>query len=209
MTPHSIPFGRSGGGTSNSQNSMKNEPDYGKYHFSFELRNVLIIRSYTPLLPELVDVICEEFESCKIDILQVPGSAPVELNEKANIGTIYVSESKKGFLYRYLPWHFDLFKEKKYDAVFLLYGVGRDTSLNYNLDLYGICTPARYCIVRDPSGKYRIIDAIAFAKRTFFFLCSRVVLLINLWMTFLMILSILFFAILFSPLALFHSRRKG
>ncbi len=209
MAPHTIPFGRSGGGTSNSQNPLKNETDYGKYHFSFELRNVLIIRSYTPLLSELVDMICEEFESCKIDILQVQGSAPVELNDKANIGTIYVGDSKKGFFYRHLPWHIELFKEKKYDAVFLLYGVDRDTSLNYNLDLYGICTPARYCIVRDINGKYRILDAIAFTKRTFFFLCSRVVLLINLWMTLLMMISILFFAILFSPLTLFHSRRKS
>ncbi|MDX9703214.1 MAG: hypothetical protein RBU23_09240 [Candidatus Auribacterota bacterium] len=209
MAHHTIPFGRSNkGGSNHVSRNARRWNDYEKSHFSFDLRNILVIRSYTPLLVELVDKISEEFKGCNIDILQVCGASPVEFADNVRIGTIYAGDSKKGFFFRHLPWHAATFAHKKYDAVFLLYGMDRDTSANYNIDLYGICTPARYCIIYDIKGKYRVIDLKEFIKRTIFFLGSQVMLLINLWATLFMILYILAWMVCLSPLSLFHSGAK-
>lgn len=202
MAGHTIPFGR--GGTK----KFKKKYEYERYHFSFDFQKILVLRSHTPLLLDLCRLISQEFPGCVVDILQVPGSAPLMYPDEVSVRTIYAADSKKGFLVRYLVNHYLTFKDQRYDAVFLLYGVDRDSAKNYNLDLYGMLTPSRYCIVYDINGKFRIINSITFIQRTLKYIWSRCVLLINLWATFFMILYIVVWMIVLSPVALFGHRSR-
>lgn len=177
-----------------------------KYHFSFVLKNILIIRSYSPLLDELIESIGIEFPDCVIDVLQVKDSAPyIDSRKRVNI---YETKSEKGFLYRHLVAHYIQFEGKKYDAVFVLYGVDRDTSVNYNVDLYAVAVPSRYTVIYDINGKFRVITLPVLAIRTLFYLLSCVKFAVNVLFTFILIFLSFIFMLVFSPLCLFHKRKK-
>ena len=177
-----------------------------KYHFSFTLRNILIIRSYSPLLDELIESLKGEFPDCVIDILQVKNSAPYKSSHK-NIH-IHETKSAKGFRYRDLYDHYVQFEEKKYDAVFVLSGVDRDTSVNFNADVYGLIVPSRYTVVYDIYGKFRVITFPVLLLRILFYLFSCFKYAVNVLFTFLIVVLSSILMLILSPLSLLHKRKK-
>ena len=177
-----------------------------KYHFSFALNNILIIRSYSPLLDELVELLKGEFPKCVIDILQVKNSVPYTTKHQSV--HVHESKSEKGFMYRYLIDHHVQFEEKKYDAVFVLYGVDRDTSVNFNADLYGLIVPSRYTVVYDIHGKFRVITLPVLILRVLFYIFSCFKFAANVALTFLIVVLSSILMLLLSPLSLFYKRDK-
>ncbi len=180
---------------------IKEDKDYSKYHYSFNLRKVLIIRSHSPLMQELIEYIKREFPDCSVDILQVKGASVMECYDDSIIGDIYETESSKGFLLRELCNRQHFF-DKQYDAVFVLYGTPYGLARFYNVELFATMINARYYLGYDLEKNIKVITRRLFFFKTLDYLISNLVYFVNILITVFLLIYTIFFMIILSPLKL-------
>lgn len=179
-----------------------------KHYFEYKLEKVLIIRSYTPLLEDIVAKIRSEFPDCVIDLLQVKNGSPIPDNN-FSISTIHTTLSSKGFLLRHLIAHFLYFRNQRYDAVFPLYGTIGGLPNTYNLELYAYLIPARYHIGFDSLSNYKVINIQKLLfRRTVKFIASQCMFIVNIITTCIFFIYAFLWMLLLSPLTIFHKRKK-
>ena len=179
-----------------------------KHYFDYQLKKILIIRSYTPLVEDIVSKLSAEFPECTIELLQAKNALPLP-NNSVSIDMIHETVSTKGFLLRNILSHYFYFKNKAYDAVFPLYGTQGGLPNAYNLELYAYLIPARYHVAFDLNNNYKAINMTKLLfQRTIKFLWSQIMYLINVLLTILFFIYAVFWMIVFSPLTLFHKRKK-
>lgn len=181
---------------------IKEDKDYSKYHYSFNLHKVLIIRSHSPLMQELIEYVKREFPDCRVDILQVKGASVMECYGDPIVGDIYETESSKGFLLRELYKRHKFFDNKQYDAVFVLYGMPLGLARFYNVELFATMINARYYLGYDLEKNIKVITRRLFFFKTLDYLISNLVYFINILATVFLLIYTLFFMIILSPLKL-------
>ncbi len=175
-------------------------------YFSFELKNVLIIRSYTPSVKPLKALLKSEFPQCKFDILQVKNSSVGPVYDESDINNIFETKSKRGFRVRNILAHINFFKDKYYDAVIVLYGNNTAEAWCYNIDLYAYFVPARFHLGYDSDNHFKIISIKSILIGSLSFINGYCAYLLNVSATlFVFFYSMLWFLIL-SPLVILHKK---
>jgi|GEM_PF-2018288 len=175
-------------------------------YFSFELKNVLVIRSYTPSIKPVMELLKSEFPECMFDILQVKGARNIQMLEQTDLKNIFETPSKKGFRIRNIFRNYKLFSNKPYDAVIALYGSDLYNAMYYNVDLYAYFIPARFHLGYGTDGHFRIITAKSIMTGMFPFIYRYFIYLINVAATlFLFVYTSVWFLVL-SPLAILHKK---
>ncbi len=182
--------------------AIKEDNDFKKYHYSFAIKKVLIIRSYSPLMRELIEYIKTEFPECVVDILQVKGAQPMDCYKDPVLGEIYHTESPKGFSFGELFRCRSFFESKHYDLVFVLYGMPNGLARFYNVELFAVAMNARYCVGYDTRKKIRVITGKRLFFKTIDYLFSVVIYFLNIIVTVFMLLFTLLVLIILSPLKL-------
>jgi len=191
--------------------TIKADNDYSRYHYSFNLLKVLLVRSYSALMPELIEYIKREFPGCRVDILQVKGASAMECYNDPVVEDIYDTNSSKAFLLHELYERQRLFENKRYDAVFILYGTPLGLARYYKVELLATMINARYYVGYDLEQKMTVITRKLFFLKTLDYMISKTIYFVNILATVFLLIYTLFFMIVLSPLKLLFkifSRQK-
>ncbi|MEW6534114.1 MAG: hypothetical protein AB1454_00665 [Candidatus Auribacterota bacterium] len=171
-------------------------------HFVYDIQKVLVIRSYSPSMETAFKLIREEYEHAQVDILRVKNSVPHPCESYPEIHNIYETQDASGFTLARLGDHYRAFRNKEYDAVFILYGVQNGMARYFNVDLYAYWLNSRYKLTVDPDGFLSVLKPNRFYKKAVEYVFSYAIFGINLFFTFLLIAYTAFLMVLLSPFAL-------
>lgn len=183
---------------------------YDNKHFIYHLKNILIIRSYSPLLDTAIRLLREDLENeFTVEILKVKGSASHPAEHYPEVKKIYETPSPRGFSMLYLPQHYKMFEGKHYDTVFILYGVSEGKSRYFNVDAYAYGLDCRYKVGLSPDGRLYVLTDKRFIRKCVWFAFSRISVAVNVAASVGILMYGLLLLVLFSPLALFYRPVKS